>query len=176
MQYTEHNHIINILQRHRIIDYYRYVDNILIIYNEDYINIDDTLKEFNFIHPNIQYTMEKHINNKQSYLDITIENTHNIFTFNINRKPTTTDLIIHNDSCHPTEHKNAAIRYLTNRMNTYPISTNNKYQEIQHIKTILKSNNYPLHTYLSIKQNRTEPELSTKVSDQLTQHTKDKVT
>jgi hypothetical protein len=92
--------------------------------------------------PNIQYTMEKQTNNKLNYLATPTENTHNIFTFKIYRKPTTTDLTIHNDSCHPTEHKNSAIRYLTNRMNTYPTSTNNKYQEIQHIKTILQNNNF----------------------------------
>jgi hypothetical protein len=113
IQYIEQNHIINILQTHHIIDYYRYVDDILNIYNENCTNIDDTLKEFNSIHPNIQYTMEKPINNKLNYVDITIENIHNIFTFNLYRKPATTDLIIHNESCHPTEHKNAAVRYLT---------------------------------------------------------------
>jgi hypothetical protein len=62
IQYIEHNRIINILQRHHITDYCRYVDDILIVYNEDCTNIDNTLKEFNYIHPNIQYTMEKQIN------------------------------------------------------------------------------------------------------------------
>jgi hypothetical protein len=52
IQYIEHNHIINILQRHHIIDYYRYVDDILNINNDNCTNIDDTLKEFNSIHPN----------------------------------------------------------------------------------------------------------------------------
>jgi hypothetical protein len=51
IQYLEHNGIINILKEHHITDYCRYVDDILIIYNEDYTNIDDTLKEFNSIHP-----------------------------------------------------------------------------------------------------------------------------
>jgi hypothetical protein len=55
-----------------------------------------------------------------------IENEINIFrhyhfesrkkSFNIYRKPTATDTIIPNDSCHPSEHKLAAIRYLTNRL------------------------------------------------------------
>jgi hypothetical protein len=57
MQHYEHNYIINILQKHNIIDYYRYVDDILIIYNEDNTNIDNTLIEFNTKHPNIQYTI-----------------------------------------------------------------------------------------------------------------------
>jgi hypothetical protein len=54
IQYLEQNNIINILQKHHIMDYCRYVDDILIIYNEDHTNIDDTLNEFNVIHPNIQ--------------------------------------------------------------------------------------------------------------------------
>jgi hypothetical protein len=69
------------------------------------------------------------VDNKLNYLDITIENNNNIFTFNIYRKPTTTDLIIPHDSCHPTEHKLAAIRYMTNRKNTYPITIEHKHNE-----------------------------------------------
>jgi hypothetical protein len=82
-------------------DYYRYVDNILIIYNEDNANIDDTLTEFNTVHPNIKYTIEKQENNKLNFLGINIISTLGKLTFNVYRKPTTTDLIIHNDSCNP---------------------------------------------------------------------------
>jgi hypothetical protein len=142
IQHLEHNDIIKILQKYHIIDYYRYVDDILIIYNEDHTNTEDTLNEFNSIHPNIQDTMERQTNNKLNYLDITNENMSNAFTFSIYRKPTTIDLIIHNDSCHPTEHKYLAIRYLVNRMNTYSISTESKHNESQLIKTILH-NKYP---------------------------------
>jgi hypothetical protein len=115
-----------------------------ISYNESHTNINDTLYDFNSIHPNIQYTIEKQTNNELNYVDITIENTNNTFTFNIYRKPTTTDLIIHNDSCHPTEHKHSAIRYMiNNRMNTYPISTESKHNKTQLINTILHGNGYP---------------------------------
>jgi hypothetical protein len=102
IQHLEHNDILKILQKYHILDYYRYVDDILIIYNESYTDIKNALNDFNSIHPNIQYTLQKQTNNKLHYLDITIENTNNTFTFNIYRKPATTDLIIHNDSCHPT--------------------------------------------------------------------------
>jgi nucleoside-specific outer membrane channel protein Tsx len=99
MQYHEHNHIVNILQKHDIIDYYRYVDDVLTVYNEDNTNIDNTLNDFNSIHPNIQYTIEKQKDNTLNYLDISIEYVDNNFVFGIYRKPTTTDLIIHNSSC-----------------------------------------------------------------------------
>ena len=42
-------------------------------------------------------------------------------TFDIYRKPTTSDAIIPNDSCHPPEHKLTAIRYFVNRMNRYDL-------------------------------------------------------
>jgi hypothetical protein len=100
--------------------------------------------------------MERQTNNKLKYLDITIENMNNAFTFSIYRKPTTIDLIIHNDSCHPTEHKYSAIRYLVNRMNTYPISTENKHNESQFIKTILHNNKYPLQIHIHKKPKQTK--------------------
>jgi hypothetical protein len=53
LQYFEHKHVINILKKHHIIDYNRYVDDILIIYNENCTNLDNTLQEFNLLHPNI---------------------------------------------------------------------------------------------------------------------------
>jgi hypothetical protein len=48
-----------------------------------------------------------------------------------------TDIIIPNDSCHPREHKTAAIRYY-NRMNTYNLTPENKQKE----KDTLLSNKY----------------------------------
>jgi hypothetical protein len=58
------------------------------------------------------------------------------------RKPTTTDSIIHNDSCHPNEHKKSVINYLINHVNTYSLTQTNKDQEQTIIKEILKKNGY----------------------------------
>ena len=43
LQYLEHTLIADILKKHHIIDYYRYVDDILIIYNTQKTNIFNTL-------------------------------------------------------------------------------------------------------------------------------------
>jgi hypothetical protein len=59
IQYIEHTTIYKILQKHQIIYYYRYVDDILIIYNAQLTNIDNTIDEFNKIHPKIKFTLEK---------------------------------------------------------------------------------------------------------------------
>ena len=68
--------------------------------------------------------MEKETENK--ILDVTIRKEQNTFTFSVYRKPTTTDSIIPLDSCHPQEHKHAAIHYLINRMNTYGLNAADK--------------------------------------------------
>jgi len=59
---------------------------------------------------------------KLTFLDITIQREQHHITTNIYRKPTTTDSIIPNDSCHTREQKMAAIHYLCNRMHTYNLT------------------------------------------------------
>jgi len=51
-----------------------------------------------------------------NFLDLTIIKETNRITFDIFRKPTTTDLIIPKDSCHPIEQKLATIGYFTDRI------------------------------------------------------------
>jgi hypothetical protein len=67
--------------------------------------------------------VKKEIINKLNYLNIT---KHNQLTFEIYRKPTTADLIIHNDSCHTYEHRKPAINYLIHKMNTCPVTSKTK--------------------------------------------------
>jgi hypothetical protein len=64
IQHLEHTVIYKILKKHQIVDYYRYVDDILIICNEHHTNIDNTLDEFNRIHTKIKFTIEKETQNK----------------------------------------------------------------------------------------------------------------
>jgi hypothetical protein len=42
MQYLEHNYIYDILIHHKIITYFRYVDDILIMYNSKQIDVNET--------------------------------------------------------------------------------------------------------------------------------------
>ena len=60
-----------------------------------------------------------------------------LISFNVYRKSAVTDIIIPKDSNHPLEHKRAAIRYLANRLTTYPLSNTNKEKEYDTIKQIL---------------------------------------
>jgi hypothetical protein len=145
LQYLEHTQIADILKKHHIIDYHRYVDDILIMYNPQKTNISNTLEEFNAIHHKLNFMMEQQSHNKLNYLDLTITVLHNKLTFEIYRKPTSMDLILHNTSCHPNEHKKSAINYLYNRVNTYGLTNENKHKEEEIIAHILENNQYPLH-------------------------------
>ena len=61
----------------------------------------------------------------------------------IYRKPTSTDVIITNDPCHPKEHKVAGIRlYLHNRMVSYQLVPENLEKEQNTILQILNNNKY----------------------------------
>jgi hypothetical protein len=86
------------------------------MYKGDQTSIHNVLDDFNSAIPNMKFTLYREENNKTNFLDITITKGHGSLLFEICRKPTTTDAIIPNDSCHPGEHKTAAIRYFYNRM------------------------------------------------------------
>jgi hypothetical protein len=118
IQHIEHKHLYPILKTQEIIAYYKYVDNILIIYDQSKTNIAQTLNEFNNIQPSIKFTIEKEQHEKINYSDITIHRKGKRLEFSIYRKLTQTDIIIHNSSCHPCKHKLSGIKYLLIRLNT----------------------------------------------------------
>jgi hypothetical protein len=62
-------------------------------------------------------------------LDITVKKEQEKLNSEIYRKYTATDSIIPFDSCHPNEHKMAAVRYLINRMNKYHLNADSKEKE-----------------------------------------------
>jgi len=86
------------------------------------------------------FNMEEEIKNSINFLDITISKDENKVLFNVYRKPTATDIIIPNDFCQPPEQKLAAIRYLVNRLSTYPINETNRRQKYDTINQILCNN------------------------------------
>ena len=64
------------------------------------------------------------------------------FSLDVYRKPTTRGTVIPNDSCHPHELKLAAVRFLTNGMETCNLNITNKETEFNTIKQILRNNKY----------------------------------
>jgi hypothetical protein len=125
------------------------VDGILLVYNTQITDINNTLKQFNEINPRLQITIEKEKDNVINFLDITIIKNPDNIQYSIYRKPTTADNIVHNTSCHPTEHNMLAISYLIHRMNTYPIQNKIEGYIINHIMT---NDQYPEEIFHKINR------------------------
>jgi len=142
LQHLEYTGIIKIIIQNNIDDYFRYVDYTLIIYDENSTAIHEVHREFNSLDPTIKFTIETETENSINFLDISIQNEGNRLSINIYRKPTATDVIIPKVSSHPPEQKQAAIRHLVNRMNSYSLNEDNKKTEYNVIEKILTSNGY----------------------------------
>jgi hypothetical protein len=125
IQYLEHTQRVNILAKHNDVMYHRYVDDILIVYNNASSNIDDLLTKFNSLHPDIQFKLERETENRLNFLDLIIHRMQDKLQYDIYRKPTATDIMIHSESCHPREHKWSGISHLVNHLNTYPLTNIN---------------------------------------------------
>jgi hypothetical protein len=72
LQHLENSKIYDILLNFSVIGYYRYVDDLLIIYNESKTDIEDLLHCFNNIAPKLNFTMEKETKGNINFLDLTI--------------------------------------------------------------------------------------------------------
>jgi hypothetical protein len=93
--------------------------------------------------PTIKFTIEREVHNSINFLNHSIQCRDKGLEFAIYyRISTQTDIIISNDSCHPHEHKISGIKYLANRLNTYPVSKEVEETELNIIKNTLPNNNY----------------------------------
>ena len=155
-----------ILSKHIIKGYYRYVDDILVVYTGNTTNIHTVLDEFNSITPKLEFTLEEEQNGKINFLDFTIVKTHKGLSFDIYRKPTTTDIIIPKNSCHPFEQNTAAIGYHRDMLLSYRLSPECREKEKETIKQILANNKYD--------PNHDIPELKQKEKQHLNTHTQKK--
>jgi hypothetical protein len=106
----EHIHLTTLADKHRIIKYFRYVDDILLIYDSDHTDTQKVLDDFNTVHPKLKFTAETESDNKINYLDITIHKTPIGWKTSIYRKPTFTDMIIPFSSNHPPPPPNTSTR------------------------------------------------------------------
>ena len=146
LQHLEDTHIIHMAKKHNIAAYFRYVDDILLIYESHHTDTNNKTYDFNKIHPNIKFTAEAESKKRINFLDITLHRTPNNWAISIHRKPTFTDNIIPYTSNHPAQHKYASIRFLYNRLNTYRLQ-DEEHKEEDIIHDILSSNGIPAHTH-----------------------------
>jgi hypothetical protein len=155
LQYLESSNIYNLLLDHNIIGYFRYVDDILVVYNEDNTNIESLLLQFNNLSPKLEFTIEKEENQKINFLDITINTESEGFSIDIHRRPTYTDVITPKESCHPNEQKMAAIRYFQDRLRKYQLSPENREKESNTLQEILENNGYDDSTLRNLSNKKT---------------------
>jgi hypothetical protein len=67
-QRLEHSEIQKTLLENHINAYFRYVDDIWIIYNTEHTDINIMLMQFNQLHPNLVFTMEQEENRMINFL------------------------------------------------------------------------------------------------------------
>jgi len=103
LQNIEQKHLPSIAKKHNLTNYFRYVDDILIVYDAQQTDIASLLADFNSLHPKLQFTKETEQNNQINYLDITIHRQKTKVKISIYRKPTYTYTIIPFTSNHPTQ-------------------------------------------------------------------------
>ena len=58
LQHIEHSHLTHVTQKHEVINYCRYVDDILIIFDPNHSNIQEIINDFNSLHPKLRSTAE----------------------------------------------------------------------------------------------------------------------
>jgi hypothetical protein len=87
LQNLEDIHLSYLSNKHKITKYFRYVDDIPIIYDCSHTDINSIQNDFNPIHPNMKFTAETESNNNLIFLDVTIHRTPTDWKISIHRKP-----------------------------------------------------------------------------------------
>lgn len=144
--------------KNNLIYYYRYVDDILILWSGTTIDLMEFVTYLNTLHQTIKFTAELENDQKQiNFLDLTISIKNNNHYFEIFRKPTHTGVIIDNSSNHPFQHKSAAFHSYIERILKIPLSTESFNRELKIIKQIAYHHNFNptlIDNILTKKQNK----------------------
>ena len=147
--YVEHieDKILNLPEAKNVIMWKRYVDDILIIWTGTLQELKNFHDSINTIDHKIKFTIETEENNKINFLDLTLNKSNNgQITYNIYRKPTNAECIIPYDSHHSTQNKFAALHSMINRAYTLPLSDQTRHTEIEKIRNIAQTHNFPEKT------------------------------
>ena len=142
MGYHEKNWIQN-YQNNKPLFYTRYVDDIFYLFEKE-IDSELFLEYINSQHPNIQFTIEKELDGKLSFLDTTVDrNQGKNPSTSIFRKLTFTGLMINYLSYNPICYKLAMVKTLIHRVYSICNSKKNFDSDITDLKHILQRNLFP---------------------------------
>jgi hypothetical protein len=144
LRHMEHKQMYPILIKPQITGYFRYVSDILIIYDQKKTNTKQTLDEFDELQHFIKLTIEKELHNSINFLDLTIHHEDKNVKFSIYRKPTQTDIIIHNSSCYTYEQKLSSIMYLLIRIHTHPVTKEARETQLNTMRNIVHNKQYKI--------------------------------
>lgn len=127
----------------KIIFWKRYVDDVFAIIEGDENDAEEIKQLLNSYHHQIQFTMEKECNNEIPFLDILIKRMPDGH-IEVYRKTTHTDRYLNYNSFHHKSQKISVVDALTFR--AFKIcSPIHLEDELNHIKTVLMQNNYPIN-------------------------------
>lgn len=118
------------LYRNFIVYWWRYVDDVLLLWNGPSTLLDHLHDFLNEQYPSIKFTIEKS-NKRINFLDISISIEKGSHEFEIHRKNTSTDLLIQGDSFTPPSHKLAAFHSMAHRLLNIPLSDSSFRREVQ---------------------------------------------
>jgi len=112
LQYLEEKYTKHCLEHKDILYYRRYVDDLLLIYEQSKVSTDKIYNLINHIDVHLEFKISEEINNTLPYLELSISRSNNSMELEIYRKPTYTDIMIHYTSNHPHNHKLAAFIFI----------------------------------------------------------------
>ena len=143
------------------------MDDVLCLWTGSLTELQDFLFFINSFYNNVQFTLEiggSSINFR--YLSISIRDGR--YDFAIYRKPTSTDIILHDSSFHPPSHKHAAIHSMLHRLISIPLSPSAFATEVGIIKYIANNNNISFDIDALIRRKSITRALDTATSLQCT--------
>ena len=131
LQYLEEIFVKHCLENKEIAHYKRYVDDLLIVFDQNKINTDTIYSMINNIDKHLELKISQEKNNTINCLHLSVNRIANSIELNIYRKPTCIYITIHFTSSHPFDQKLAAFIFYTyiNRITTLPITEQAKKQE-----------------------------------------------
>ena len=122
--------------------YFRYMDDVICISKID--NIDMKLDEINTLHPSLQFTVEKEVNNCLPFLDMNIINENGKLSSAWYTKPTATGLTLNFHSLAPFKYKKSVIIGFVYRIYRSCSSWSWIHKGLEEAKDILVKNQYPM--------------------------------
>ncbi|XP_045474883.1 uncharacterized protein LOC123680811 [Harmonia axyridis] len=121
----------------------RYVDDVFCIWTGSDSELESFLKLINSFYDGVHFTLElENVDKSLNFLDIQIKIVNDHLDFDIYRKPTFSDVLIHNSSSHPYRIKMSAFHSLVHRLISTPLSENNFKKEVEMLKLLTKNNGY----------------------------------